>query len=63
MDRGQLVAEVQRAKRRLYARIIASAHLLDQPFSNAPDQSPWTHIKADMAALDRALADVGSTSD
>lgn len=49
--------EVQRAKRRLFARIVASAHRLDEPFSNAPDQSPWTLLKREMAALDRILAD------
>lgn len=47
---------VQSAKRRLYARIIASAHLLDVPFSNAAELSPWALLKRDMAALDEAIA-------
>lgn len=46
---------VIRAKRRLFARIIASANLLDKPFTDAPDQSPWTRMKADMHALNEAL--------
>lgn len=53
------------AKRSLYSRIIASAHLLDAPFSNAPEQSPWTGIKRAMADLDAALAalDTPTTQD
>ena len=43
------------AKRRLKAHIVASAHLLDAPFSNAPEQSPWTRIKAAVTALDAAV--------
>jgi hypothetical protein len=46
---------VMQAKRRLYGHIIANAHRLDVPFSNAPDQSPWSQIKRAMTALDEAL--------
>jgi hypothetical protein len=46
---------LEQAKRRLFARIIASAHLLDVPFTGAPDQSPWSRVKADMHALNAAL--------
>lgn len=49
------IAEVRRAARRVCARLVASAHLLDVPFTNAPDQSPWTKAKRDMAALYAAL--------
>jgi hypothetical protein len=49
------LANVKQAKSRLFARIIASADLLDRPFSNAPDQSPWTRLKRDMHALNAAL--------
>jgi hypothetical protein len=47
--------EVRRAARRLCSRIVASAHLLDVPFTDAPDQSPWTKLKRDMAALYAAV--------
>jgi hypothetical protein len=47
--------EAQRAARRLCSRIVASAHLLDVPFTDAPDQSPWTKLKADMTALYAAV--------
>jgi hypothetical protein len=43
--------QIRRAARRLVARIIANAHLLDVPFSDAPDRSPWTELKRDMNAL------------
>jgi hypothetical protein len=46
------------AKRRLFAHIIASAHLLDKPFTNAPDQSPWTQMKRAMEGLNAALAEL-----
>jgi hypothetical protein len=45
------------ANRRLTAALIASAHLLDVPFTNAPELSPWTRsVKPAMAALKAALA-------
>jgi hypothetical protein len=44
------------AKRHLFARIIASAHLLDKPFTDAPEQSPWTGIKRAMEGLNAALS-------
>lgn len=47
--------EVIAAKRRLFARIIASAHLLDTPFTDEPDLSPWDLLKRDMHALNDAL--------
>lgn len=47
--------DVRRVVRRLCGRIIASAHLLDVPFTDAPDQSPWTRMKRDMAALHEAV--------
>jgi hypothetical protein len=43
--------QIRRAARRLVARIVANAHLLDVPFSDAPDRSPWTELKRDMNAL------------
>lgn len=46
---------IMQTKRRLYAHIIANAHLLNVPFSNAPNQSPWSQIKQAMTALDEAL--------
>lgn len=49
------VEDVDRARRNICARIIASAHLLDTPFSDAPDQSPWTLFKRDMRRLDAAV--------
>lgn len=57
--RSDVGTPVLDAKRRLYAHIIASAHRLDQPFTNAPQQSPWTQLKRAMAALDEALIAVG----
>lgn len=63
---AHLVEEVQRANRRLISHIVASAHLLDKPFSNAADQSPWTLLKLDMAQLKaaiNALADAESHED
>jgi hypothetical protein len=47
--------EIRRAARRVCARLVASAHLLDVPFTDAPDQSPWTKAKQDMAALYAAV--------
>jgi hypothetical protein len=47
--------EARNAARRLCSRIVASAHLLDVPFTDAPDQSPWTKLKLDMAALYAAV--------
>lgn len=44
-----------RAKAHLFARIIASSHLLEKPFTNAPDQSPWTKVSFAMSALTEAL--------
>jgi len=49
------MGDAQRAARHLCSRIIASAHLLDVPFTDAPDQSPWTLMKRDMAALYAAV--------
>lgn len=46
---------IAEAKRRLFARIIASAARLDTPFTDEPDLSPWELIKHDMTALDNAL--------
>lgn len=43
------------ANRRLRARLVASAHLLDVPFSNEPTLSPWELVKRDLAALDEAV--------
>lgn len=51
------------AKRTLFARIIASAHLLEKPFSNAPDQSPWTRISRTMAGLDAAVKEIARSTD
>lgn len=50
--------DVQRAKRRLFARLIASAHLLDQPFIDEPNLSIWGLLKRDMEAFDAALKGV-----
>ena len=47
--------DVRRAVRHLCARIIANAHLLDVPFTDVPDQSPWTLLKRDMARLKWAV--------
>lgn len=49
------LANVKQAKGRLFARIIASAHLLDQPFTNSPELSPWELLKRDMRTLNAAL--------
>jgi hypothetical protein len=54
-DWERRVEDVDRARRNIKARIIASAHLLDTPFTNAPDQSPWTLFKRDMSRLDEAV--------
>lgn len=43
--------QIRRAVRRLVARIIANAHLLDVPFTDAPDRSPWTELKREMNTL------------
>lgn len=52
---ARVVEEVRAAKRRLYARLIASAHLLEKPFTDEPSLSPWVLLSRDMAALDWAL--------
>jgi hypothetical protein len=41
-----LVRELQDAISSLRATLIASSSLLDQPFTNAPEQSPWTRTSA-----------------
>jgi hypothetical protein len=44
------------AGRRLDAALIASAHLLDTPFTNAPETSPWERsVKPAMYALREAI--------
>jgi hypothetical protein len=51
------LTRVRLARRRLNSALIASAHLLDVPFSNRPDQSPWSwSVKPALSALGRALA-------
>lgn len=52
---------IRDAKRRLFSRIIACAHLLDEPFTDEPRLSRWDLLKRDMTALDRALK--GETRD
>lgn len=53
---AQAERETARAAwRRVKAGITASADLLDEPFTNAPDQSPWKRLKPAMHALDAAL--------
>jgi hypothetical protein len=62
---GRVRAELTTAKadretaraawRRVKAGITASADLLDEPFTNAPAQSPWTRLKPAMHLLDDAL--------
>lgn len=47
--------DVQQAMRRLRARLIASAHLLDKPFTDQPELSPWDLIERDLATLDAAI--------
>ena len=47
--------ELRAAKRRLYSTLIASAHLLDEPFIDRPELSPWALIKQRMKALDDAI--------
>lgn len=55
-DRYRTAAvQIREARRRLSSRLIASAYLLDVPFTNAPDHSPWTGIKAALYALDVAV--------
>lgn len=55
-DRFRAAAvRIREARRRLSSRLIASAHLLDVPFTDAPDHSPWTGVKAALYALDAAV--------
>ena len=42
---------------RVQSRFVAVAHLLDAPFTNRTDVSPWSLIKGDMANLKKALSD------
>ena len=50
------LARAREANRRLTAKLIASAHLLDIPYSNAPELTPWSRsIKPAMADLRAAL--------
>lgn len=50
------LANARGANRRLRAALIASAHLLDVPYSNAPNLTPWERsIKPAMHALKAAL--------
>ncbi len=50
------LARARTAQRRLSAKLIASAHLLDVPYSNAPELTPWSRsIRPAMADLRAAL--------
>lgn len=53
----RIAAIRQRAEHgaRLSARLIASAHLLDVPFSDAPEQSPWTRMVPYIASAREVL--------
>ncbi|MFJ6616654.1 hypothetical protein ACIQOW_03595 [Kitasatospora sp. NPDC091335] len=57
---AQAGAALTQACRRLQSELITSAHLLDRPFTNAPDQSPWTRVKAKLSGLHAAAVDVSS---
>lgn len=49
------LAEARTAAGRLQSRIVASAHLLDKPFTNAMEMSPWALMKLDLERLRKAL--------
>lgn len=51
----EAVLKIRDAKRRLDAAIIASAHRLDEPFTDQPEMSPWKVCKVRMKALDDAV--------
>jgi len=56
------IGRAQEANRRLRAALIASAHLLDVPYTNAPDLTPWTRsIKPAMHVLKAALDSAPTT--
>lgn len=58
------VARAREANRRLRAALIASAHLLDVPYTNAPDQTPWTRsIKPAMHTLAAILDSPAAVSE
>ena len=58
------LARLDEARRRLDAALIASAHLLEKPFTNAPETSPWERsVKPAMYALRRAVAAVRADVD
>jgi hypothetical protein len=54
-ERDKIVAAfsmVEWARNRLFGSLIASAHMLDVPFSDAPDLSPWSRsVKPKMTSL------------
>lgn len=56
-----LVRHLQATVKHLTAEIIASSSLLDKPFTNAPDQSPWTRIAYRLNQL-RNVADAIETA-
>lgn len=69
----RLTAELQQARqqttdarsawKRLKNGLIASAHLLDKPSSNAPEQSPWTRLKPAMQDLEAATDPAAMSGD
>ena len=56
------LADARTAWRRLQTGLIANADLLDVPFSNAPDQSPWKRLKPSMRVLDDSLKNAAAVS-
>lgn len=48
--------DVQWAKRRLFAALIAVSDRLDKPYENAPEHTPWSRfVSPAMSTLDRML--------
>ncbi len=46
-----VITDAREITRRLTARLVANAAYLDKPFTDAPEQSPWTRISDELSRL------------
>jgi hypothetical protein len=57
------LSRLDHARRRMEAALLASAHFLEEPFTNAPETNPWERsVKPAMYALREAIAAVKADS-